>query len=124
MKPLLLTILVFLSACATVQQADLDAWINVPVEALDTHLFFATVPMNRTVSPSGLEVRNYSNMRQQCGGMHFGYGLVGMDCRQIGCNNIFYIKDGLIIKYTTQGRCRTDYSTRPYWDGIVKPDSQ
>ena len=29
-----------LTGCATVRQQDLDAWVGMPVEALDTHSLF------------------------------------------------------------------------------------
>ena len=50
-----------LSSCATVRQSDLDAWVNVPAIALDTHSFFLTLPMVKTVTDSGIEIRVYSN---------------------------------------------------------------
>ena len=55
-----------LVACATVRtvrQQDLDTWVGMPVEALDTHSFFLTVPMLRTKTESGIEIRNYANGR-------------------------------------------------------------
>ena len=33
------------AGCLSVRQQDLDAWVGMPVEALDTHSFFITVPM-------------------------------------------------------------------------------
>ena len=44
-----------------VRQQDLDSWVGMPVEALDTHSLFITVPMHKTISASGLEIRNYAN---------------------------------------------------------------
>lgn len=48
-------------SCATVRKQDLDAWVGVPVEALDTHSFFITVPVYRSITSSGIEIRNYAN---------------------------------------------------------------
>ena len=51
-----------------VRQEDLNAWVDVPVAALDTHSIFLTFPMVRTVTDSGVEIRNYVNKKgiSQC----------------------------------------------------------
>jgi hypothetical protein len=112
------------AGCATVRQQDLDAWVGMPVEALDTHSFFITVPMYRTVTASGIEIRNYSNGADvaNC------FGSAGADrvgtyvganafttCSsgRIVCNNIFYIKEGKVIEYAPTGRCYTDETVQP-----------
>src|SRR5436190_21308435 len=112
-KILLVTMFVVgLVSCATVRQQDLDAWVGMPVEALDTHSFFITLPMARTVTASGIEIRNYPNKRNigQC----FGSGGVNANrylnsatynsfatCTGglVGCDNIFYIKNGVVVEY-------------------------
>ena len=87
-----------LAGCATVRQQDLDAWVGVPVEVLDTHSFFITVPMFRTKTDSGIESRNYANGQDvaQCFGNaganrvgHFVYANVFTTCSsgRIVCNN-------------------------------------
>ena len=113
-----------LAACATVRQQDLDAWVGVPVEALDTHSFFITVPMFRTRTDSGIEIRNYANGRDvaQCFS-NAGASTVGnfvnanaftrCSSTRIVCNNIFYIKDGKVIEYVPTGRCYTDERAQP-----------
>lgn len=116
-----------LAGCAiqrTVRQQDLDAWVGVPVEALDTHSFFITVPMFRTITDSGIEIRNYANGRDvvQCFG-NAGANRVGnfvnantfttCSSGRIVCNNIFYIKDGKVIEYAPTGRCYTDETVQP-----------
>lgn len=119
-------ILATMTGCAgmLVRQQDLDAWVGVPVEALDTHSLFATMPMSRTISPSGIEVRNYANGRQvaNCTGFgnanRFGRTVNATTfntCTQNwrGCNNIFYIKDGAVIEYAPTGNCITDGSVQP-----------
>ena len=57
-----------LAGCATVRQPDLDAWVGAPVEAMDTHPLFLTIPMYRTLTDSGVEIRNDVNSQeaQQC----------------------------------------------------------
>ncbi len=112
------------TACATVRKHDLDAWIGIPVEALDTHSLFITVPMYRSVTSSGIEVRNYANGRDiaQCfsnaSGSRTGKyvnanAFITCSSNRIVCNNIFYIKDGVVIEYAPTGRCYTDETVQP-----------
>ncbi len=125
---LVIALVINLSACAVfkrVRQQDIDAWVGAPVEALDTHSLFLTVPMFRTMTESGIEIRNYANgiNRSSC------YGSAGANrlssnwvtasafasCTSgwVGCNNIFYIKDGKVIDYAPTGRCYTDKTVQP-----------
>lgn len=128
MRLLKLTIAVLvvslLAGCATVRQQDLDAWVGIPVEALDTHSFFITVPMFRTRTDSGIEIRNYANGRDvaQCFGNasanrigNFVNANVFTTCSsgRIVCNNIFYIKNGKVIEYAPTGRCYTNETVQP-----------
>ncbi|MBV8248374.1 MAG: hypothetical protein JO200_07960 [Comamonas sp.] len=106
-----------LAGCAmvpTVRQSDLDAWKGLPVDALDTHSIFATMPMTRHITPSGIEVRNYANMAHSttCSGYQHG---TRAQCTSddVGCNNLFYIRDGRVIEYAPTGQCYTDDSARP-----------
>lgn len=115
---------IVISACATVRQQDLDAWVGMPAEALDTHSFFITVPMVRTKTESGIEIRNYANGRNF--GSCSGFGSANSrgswvnstlfstcSSEWVGCNNIFYIKDGKVIEYAPTGRCFTDERVQP-----------
>lgn len=107
-----------------VRQKDLDAWVGVPVEALDTHSFFITVPMYRTVTESGIEIRNYANGKQvancfgTAGATNYG-GYVNANtfttCSsgRVVCNNIFYIKNRKVIEYAPTGRCYTNETVQP-----------
>lgn len=131
---LLAVMLLLLPGC-TVRQQDLDAWRGVPVLALDTHSLFLTVPMVRTVTQNGIEIRNYVNKIgvSQCFNPAFGMGqasatgqtVVGYSqytsfqtcsARLVGCDNIFYIRDGRIIEYRPEGRCFTDERVQPQPD--------
>lgn len=122
-----------LAGCASVQQADLDTWEGAPVAALETHPIFLTMPVVRTLASDGTEMRNYVNGRSvaSCsgGGSVFAHS-VSMatydrfaTCMQAfaACNNIFYIKGGIIQRYTPIGtggaRCHTDESARPGFRG-------
>lgn len=98
--------------CASVRQADLDAWKGMPVEALDTHSLFATMPMTRRLTESGIEMRNYSNTvrTSTCTGNAFTAHCFSSDD---GCNNLFYIRNGKVIEYAPTGQCMTDDSVRP-----------
>lgn len=125
-KRLLLLSAALLAGCATVRQADLDAWVGMPVEALDTHSLFLTIPMIRTTTDSGIEIRNYAN------GANFAnctsYGSAGTSrsgrtvsgsqftqcsSERVVCNNLFYIKNGRVVEYKPSGSCYTNDSVRP-----------
>ena len=99
--------------CGTVRKQDLDAWIGMPVEALDTHSFFITVPVRKSITSTGIEVRNYVNGKEteNCTYNKF----TGIDCSKdsITCNNIFYIKDGRVLEYAPTGRCLTNETVQP-----------
>jgi len=120
----IVSLVAFITACATVRQQDLDAWVGVPVEALDTHSIFITMPMYRTVTGSGIEIRNYTNGRNvaNCFGTAGASGtgafvnanaFTTCSSGRIVCNNIFYIKDGKVLEYAPTGRCYTDESAQP-----------
>jgi hypothetical protein len=115
-----------LTACAglMVRQQDLDAWVGVPVEALDTHSFFITVPMFRTLTDGGIEIRNYSNGRDvvscftnaganRAGSFVNANAFTQCSSDRIVCNNVFYIKQGKVIEYAPTGRCYTDSVVQP-----------
>lgn len=107
------------AGCAMVRQSDLDAWAGAPVEALDTHTFFLTLPMTRTFSASGIEIRNYSNGGDVTNCTTTGttgrYSNAYTNCTtsRSACHNIFYIKDGRVLRYVPTGRCRTAAFLRP-----------
>lgn len=127
MKPFFVVVIVLmLAGCngVLVRQQDLDAWVNVPVEALDTHSIFMTIPVYKYVTGSGIEVRNYANGQdiQSCVTNAGGYSNSGYvnasvfsNCtnNRIVCNNIFYIKNGKVIEYAPTGRCYTNASLQP-----------
>ena len=102
-----------LGAGARVNQSDLDAWVGVPVKALDTHSVFLTMRLERSFTEDGLEIRNYVNE-----GTIFGCPAAGVCVSRTGaCNNIFYIDEGYVVEYRPTGsggiRCKTDASLRP-----------
>jgi hypothetical protein len=117
---------ILLTSCSglKVRQQDLDAWVGLSVEALDTHSFFITVPMIRTRTESGIEIRNYANGQNMASCAGFGnanaYGSwvqanAFSNCSSgwVGCNNIFYIKDGKVLEYAPTGQCYTDETVQP-----------
>lgn len=128
-------IAVTLASCATVHQEDLQSWIGAPVDQLDKHPVFLTMQVVRTRTADGTEIRNYVNGRNvaSCsgGGTVFA-GYVDMatysrfsNCMQTfaACNNIFYIKDGVVTQYspigTGGGRCYTNEQSRPGFVGAT-----
>jgi hypothetical protein len=126
---------VALSGCVHqgVHQEDVDAWTGAPVAALETHPIFMTMPVVRTVTSDGTEVRRYVNGRNlsSCsgGGAVFNGTIDAAtyntfsNCMQTfaACNNIFYIKNGYVQQYTAIGTgglgCYTDASLRPGFRG-------
>ncbi len=120
--------LVALTGCS-VRQKDLDAWVGQPVEALDTQPFFLTLPMVKTFTQSGVEIRNYINGRNigHCFGSSYIYGATFNSANYnsfsncvsgfAACNNIFYIKNEKVIEYAPTGsggmRCMTDDRVLP-----------
>ena len=116
------------AACTTivpiVRQQDLDAWVGVPVEALDAHPFFMKAPMFRTKTDSGTEIRNYAygysfaNCFRSAGASHVGdfvneNTFITCSSSRVVCNNIFYSKEGMILEYAPAGRCYTDETLQP-----------
>ena len=86
--------------------------------------------MVKTMTDGGIEIRNYSEKIgvSSCSGSGFGsansprgstltYGNFNayQSCisRLVGCDGIFYIRDGKVIEAKVAGRCYTDESYRP-----------
>ena len=136
----LLLVVIFLTAgCATtpmgVRQQDLDSWVGEPVSSLELHPFFITVPVVKTKASNGTEIWNYVNgtNSQSCsggGGVFSGYANTAnynafTNCmsRVMACNNIFYIKDGLVMRYVPVGtggmRCKTSEALQPDFRGSI-----
>lgn len=122
-------------ACAGtlgVRQEDLDAWPGQPVSALETHPVFLTMPLVRGRASDGTEIWNYVNGRAY--GVCTGGGFAGItldaaaysqfsSCMagQMACNNIFYIRGGVVQQYTPIGtggaRCYTTDAVKPGFRG-------
>jgi hypothetical protein len=121
-------IVLFISGCAfkSVRQQDLNAWEGVSVEELDRHSLFLTLPLIKTKTESGVEIRVYPNKVNL--GSCYGSGSVNtngylnysqfsmyQNCSSqlVGCDNIFYIKDKKVLEYKPVGRCYTDETVQP-----------
>ena len=107
-----------LAGCAAkrVNSDDLYAWKGVPVEALDTHPLFSTLPMTKGTGPNGIEVRTYQNSKQSsaCKDAMLG-GVAVLDCgkQARACTTEFYVQDQRVIEALARGPCYTDRATRP-----------
>lgn len=128
-----LALVVALSGCATVRQADLDSWVGQPVAVLETHPVFLTIPVVKTVASDGTEIWNFVNGANigQCSGGGNVYGkrlnyasysqFASCVQRFAACNNIFYIRDGKVQRYTPVGtggaRCYTTEQLQPHSRG-------
>lgn len=122
-----------ISGCATVRQEDLDAWQGQPISKLEAHPIFLTVPVVKTKTSDGTEIWNYVNGSNignctQGGSIYSGtinYAAYTQfsTCVQnfAACNNIFYIKNGIVQKYTPIGtggaRCYTTKQLQPDFSG-------
>lgn len=110
------------AGCATVRQADLDAWVSVPVVYLESHSLFSTLPVKVTPAPGGGEIRNYMNGAdvQNCTAtvsapknMRFATADETCVTTRVGCNNRFLVRDGKVVEYRPVGQCKTDERVRP-----------
>jgi hypothetical protein len=132
LRTLLAFLAVTIASCAPlmgVREGDLEAWVGVPASELDRHPFFITVPLVKTVTPDGTEIRNYVNGRNFASctntGAVFGGTISFANYNSFtscmanfaACNNIFYIKQGKVEAYVPVGtgglRCYTDARLRP-----------
>lgn len=143
MKKILTTCLMsfVITGCIAVKKVrltDTDAWRNIPVEALDTHSLFITMPVVKTITDSGIEIRNYVNKinigscygggqgAKNYAGGYMSYAnynsFANCSSSMVGCDNIFYIKNNKVIEYKPVGRCYTDETVRPEsgWDRFTK----
>ncbi len=131
-KTIVLCITLLLGGCAIflhVRQVDLDAWVGQPVSALEKHPFFVTRPVVRTRTSDGTEIWNYVNGKNigtcSVSGSLYG-GLVDYatyssfsQCMQTvaACNNLFYIKNGIVLRYLPVGTggmwCYTTQALQP-----------
>lgn len=129
-----------LAGCATneiyqVRQSDLDAWVGEPVLSLEIHPIFLTIPVVKTKASDGTEIWNYVNgvNFSECtgGGSIFGKNIDYSTYNQFtncmskiaACNNIFFIKDGKVLRYNPIGtggmRCYTIEQLRPGFNGNI-----
>ena len=124
----LITLALFIHGCAgkVVRQEDLNAWVGVSVEELDTHSLFLTLPVAKTITDSGVEVRVYSNKQNISSCFDTGNldgkaysndatftAIQNCSSRIVGCDNIFYIKDKMVVEYKPVGQCYTDATLQP-----------
>jgi len=123
----------FATGCMSVRQEDREAWVGQPVTKLDLHPIFLTIPLVKTISPDGTEIRNYINGHNigVCTGSSSIYGgtinyanynaFSSCLARFAACNNIFYIRNGIVKQYTPIGTggasCYTNDATRPDFSG-------
>ncbi len=127
MMVVMTAIIALAASCASVPpapQQDLNAWEGVSVEELDAHTFFKTVPMFRTKTDSGTEIRNYAygyNFGEcfgQAGANKFGdfvneNEFITCSSSRIVCNNIFYIKEEQVLEFAPNGRCEANEKFMP-----------
>ena len=116
-----------LSGCADnkeVHRFELISWNGVAVEELDNHYMFSKIHMVKTLTDTGIEIRDYMNKPgiNSCdkyglvnGYMSFSDFMAFKGCTSLltGCDNNFYIRNGKVIKFEPVGNCYTDEFSRP-----------
>jgi len=118
MKFLILSLLL-LSSCATVQQADVDAWKGVNVIELETHPVFSSMSLEKRELSNGTIQYNYINKGSRTSptncykNMNGSTNCYGGNSVSITCNNQFSVKDKIVLEYRPLGKCYTDCSARP-----------
>ena len=119
LRIILIFILTSLIGCRTVRQEDLLSWKGVPVEKLDTHSFWVTIPMKKVILKDGTEIRFYINSRSVFNCLNnqmdsiASSGITTCMNNKVTCNNVFKIKDEKVISYEPKGRCYTDTFLQP-----------
>lgn len=117
-----------------VRQQDLDAWVGIPVIALETHSFFIPIPLIKTKTSDGLEIWHYSN-KVGVARCSANIGATGnsvnyrtytayQQCSSelYGCDSIFYIRAGKVLQYKTVGSCYTteEHQPEPGWQQLQR----
>ena len=115
-----------LAGCASSsgRQQDLSVWQGLPVEALDTHSLWTTIPMNQVIKKNHTEIRNYTQSKPFTHCTAGGSGGAGgrimannalQTCttETFVCEYTFYINHGTIERFESKGDCFTDESLQP-----------
>lgn len=121
------------AACQTVRTEDLQAWRGQPVSVLEKHPIFATMRLVKTKTSDGTELWNYVNGKSvaSCHSDATAFGGFAStvsfnsfsSCASsfAACNNIFYVKNGVVQSYNPIGsggaRCYTDERVQPKFSG-------
>jgi hypothetical protein len=125
MRGMGLTVL-FLMLTACVRVEDTAAWVGQPVAQLDLHPFFNTLPVEVRRAADGTEIRNYVNGGNVASCFQnatvtgfstnavYGSGSGFCSTRFQACNNIFYIRDGRVIRYVPTGSGGAICYTAPF----------
>jgi len=120
----------WLAGCAgptVVHHEEVDLWAGVPVAALESHPFFNALPMVRTTTPAGIEIRDYVDKRYVAGclppasantkvfTMNFGTYRAFRACSEnmTGCDNVFYIDKDVVTQFVPSGQCKASQALRP-----------
>lgn len=104
--------------CRGVRQDDLNAWIGVHVNEVQTHALFSTIPKSVEDMGGGKQLWTYSNC---------GTGRTVTVCTPVGqnvvcsggheytscCHNQFFVERDRVSGYRVTGKCYTDCSIRP-----------
>ena len=117
MKSIWCLLAVAVAGCSMGRAKVQDAWVGQPVEVLNTHSPFRSLPMIKVLTEGSGELRNYQNRANthQCyteGQVTAGQAvsqatynqILACTSRSAGCDHIFSVRGGKILDYTTGGR--------------------
>lgn len=131
-KALPVLVVFILAGCSLVRQADLNAWPGTPVVELEKHPVLRTMRLVKTRASDGTEIWNFVNSAKlaRCSSITDDYldddnylGFINCVKREAACNNIFYVKNGIVERYTPVGSggaiCYTNQTLQPGYRGPV-----
>ena len=120
-----------LAAAACVRAEDLQAWVGQPVSALQSHPIFGAMTAQRVPYSGTVEIWNYKNgyevttcevtVRDRAASSSTYAGTSECVTGFRGCNNFFFVRNGIILEYKPIGSggaiCYTDSSLQPRFYG-------
>jgi len=111
----LLPLLALLGGCLHVRQEDLDTWKGIPVDVLEHHPLFASMPLEKRKLPKGGELWTFANCKWTATSVMQVQAGYFVSVSKACCNNQFLISPaGTVDEYRVIGDdCYTDESVRP-----------
>jgi hypothetical protein len=107
MKTCLMIFMVTLISCSSKEQKikAQTEWEGVSVSKIDEHPYFKNLPVSKVTNKSGIEtwiLKDQSKFQTDAYCQSLG-GCLGMPI--YNCNNIFSVKDNIILDFEQKGSC-------------------